>query len=308
MDPLDDIFSAMRVRSAIYARLECTGPWGLSLAGGQSARFGLVVKGSCQLVAEGLPEPVPLAAGDCYVLARGTPYVLCDNPRTPTVSCASAVRDYIDGVVHLGSAEGIAATVVCGWFTFDERSARPLMNLLPPLLHVRMEQTRAHALQGTLQLLAMETATPGLGSQLVVSRLADILFIQAIRAYVEAGADAKAGWLSALGDPRIGPALHAIHADVAHGWTVESLASLAALSRSAFALRFKEKVGEAPLAYLTRWRMFKAGHLLRQRDQSLASVAGAVGYESEPAFSKAFKRNTGVTPGSYRRQQACADA
>ncbi|RJG07800.1 AraC family transcriptional regulator [Noviherbaspirillum cavernae] len=303
MDPLDDVFAAMRVQSAVYARLEATAPWGLSLAGGQSARFGLVVRGGCLLSVEGVVQPIALTAGDCYVLARGTPYVLRDKAGTPTVSCTSVVRDRIGGVVDLGGG-GTPATVICGWFTFDELSAQPLVELLPTVLHVRMDQARVHALQATLQLLAMETEQPGLGSSLVISRLADIVFVQAIRAHVAASGDAAPGWLAALSDRKIGPALRAMHRDIAKSWTVESLASIATLSRSAFAMRFKERVGESPLEYLTRWRMFKASCMLRQSNRSLGEIADVIGYESESAFNKAFKRAMGLAPGAYRRGDA----
>lgn len=300
MDPLDDVFEAMRVRSALYARLEARAPWGLSLAGGESARFGLVVRGSCLLEVKGQAQAVPLAAGDCYVLAHGTPYVLRDKPRTPTVSCASVVRDRVGGVVELGGG-GTPATVLCGWFHFDQAAARPLLDLLPVLLHVRMDQARVQALQGTLQLLAMETGEPGLGSSLVVSRLADIVFVQAVRAHVASAPPGQAGWLGALADERIGGALRAMHKDLARPWTVDALAGTAMLSRSAFALRFRQQVGQSPLEYLTRWRMFKAAGLLRQPGRGLAEVAGAVGYESDAAFSKAFKRETGLAPGAWRQ-------
>jgi AraC-like DNA-binding protein len=302
MDPLDDVFAAMRVRSALYARLEARAPWGLSLAGGDAARFGMVVRGSCLLEVHGQRGSVPLAAGDCYVLAHGTPYVLRDHARTPTVSCASVVRDRIGGVVELGGS-GTPATVLCGWFNFDQNAARPLLDLLPVLLHVRMDQARAQALQGTLQLLAMETGEPGLGSGLVVSRLADILFVQAVRAHAAAAGESEAGWLGALADARIGPTLRAMHKNIGHPWTVDTLAEAARLSRSAFALRFRQRVGQAPLEYLTRWRMLKAGHLLQQGGAGLGEVADAVGYESEAAFSKAFKRETGVAPGAWRSLQ-----
>jgi hypothetical protein len=149
-----------------------------------------------------MDQPVALAAGDCYVLAHGTPYVLRDHPNTPTVSCASVIRDRIGGVVELGGT-GTAASVICGWFHFDQRAARPLLDLLPVLLHVKMEQARALALQGTLQLLAMETGEPGLGSGLLVSRLADIVFVQAVRAHVAASSDSQTGWLAALAGARL---------------------------------------------------------------------------------------------------------
>lgn len=132
--------------------------------------------------------------------------------------------------------------------------------------------------------------------------LADIIFVQAVRAHIETlDAEAETGWLAALSDRRIGAALQRLHQNVASNWTVDALAAAAGMSRSAFALRFKAKVGQTPLDYLTRWRMFRAGHLLRHTDTPLVEVAGSVGYESEAAFNKAFKRSTGAAPGAYRR-------
>jgi AraC-like DNA-binding protein len=300
MDPLADVFSAMRVQNALYARIEATGAWGLSLAGGESARFGLVVQGRCLLELQAPGQAMQLEQGDCFVLAHGSPYVLRDHALTPTVSCGAVVRDRIGGVVQLGEAGGARATVLCGWFQFDPAAARPLVQLLPRLVHVRMDASRTQALQGTLQLLAMETCQPGLGSALVVSRLADILFVQAVREHLACSGQDEAGWLGALADARLGAALRAMHGDMARPWTVDTLASAAMLSRSAFAMRFRERVGQAPLEYLTRWRMVKAGHLLRKDGLSLGQVAAQVGYASEAAFSKAFKREMGAAPGAWR--------
>jgi AraC-like DNA-binding protein len=299
MDPLADVFAAMRVRDALFARIEGRAPWGLSLAGGQAARFGLVVRGRCRLEMEG--HVAEVREGDCFVLAHGSPYVLRDAPLTPTVSCWSVVRDRVGGVVELGGS-GEPATLLCGWFQFDPAAAQPLTDLLPPLIHVRMDAPRSKALEGTLQLLAMETLQPGLGSGLVVSRLADILFVQAVRAHVTASGQDEAGWLGALADARLGAALRAMHQDMARPWTVDALASAARLSRSAFASRFRRRVGQSPLEYLTRWRMVKAAQLLRQQRLSLGQVAAEVGYESEAAFSKAFKRQTGQPPGAWRQE------
>jgi len=303
MDPLDDVFAAMRVRSALYARLELTAPWGLSFAAGRMARFGLVVRGSCLLRIDGAQQPVALAAGDCYVMVRGSHYVLSDAPGSATVPCSESVRDHIGGVVTLGGG-GMPASVITGWFEFDALGAKPLVELIPPLLLARMDEDRSQLLQATLQLLAMETGTPGLGSGIVISRLADVLFVHAIRSHAQSTAGADASWLTALADPRIGSALRGMHRDLARPWTVEALAEAAGLSRSAFALRFKQRVGEAPLEYLTRWRMFRAGCLLRQGDAPMAQIAAQVGYDSEPAFNKAFKRVNGQPPGAWRRAPA----
>lgn len=303
MDPLDEVFSAMRVENALYARLEATAPWGLSTQRGQTSRFGLVLRGGCWLTLDDEPDPTPIAlsAGDCFVIPRGRPYSLRDDMKSATVNCVDIVRSNVGGVVPLGGG-GASTTVVSGWFVFDNDGARPLLELLPPLLHIRMDQDRTHLLQSTLQLLAMETTQRGLGSGLVVSRLADIIFVQTVRAYIDTlDPDSDTGWLAALSDRRIGRALQLLHKDIAADWTVEGLATAVGMSRSAFALRFKEKVGQSPLDYVTRWRMFRAGHLLRSTDKTLAEIASSVGYESEAAFNKAFKRSVGAAPGAYRR-------
>lgn len=308
MDPLDDVFAALRVNHAVHARIEADGPWGISFACGETARFGLVLDGQMWLKAEGVEPPRLLQAGDCYVLVQGRHYVLSDQPGRPTRSCLEVVKSKIGGVVEIGSG-GERATVITGWFTFDEPGARPLMELMPALLIAHLDEERTRALAAMLGLLEMETASAGLGSAGVVSRLADILLMQAIRAHIRMHGeeDAAGGWLGALAERRIGSALRAMHHEPARDWTVEQLANKAGMSRSAFAARFKRKVGESPLAYLARWRLFRAATLLRQGDRTQGEIAALIGYESEAAFSKAFKRAMGVAPGAWRRGEGGVD-
>lgn len=311
-DPLDEVFAAMRVDSALYARLEAKAPWGLSTRRvDTTTRFGLVLRGGCWLRLDDAgagTQPVALVAGDCFVIPRGDAYTLCDDFASPRVNCVDLVRANLGGVVALGG-DGAQSSVISGWFSFDPYGARALLDLLPPLLHIRMDEQRTQLLQASLRLLAMETAQRRLGAGLIVSRLADIVFVQAVRAHIDTlDPDADGGWLAALADRRLGAALNLLHGDVAANWTVETLAAAAGMSRSAFALRFKDKLGIAPLDYLTRWRMFRAGHLLRHTDRALASIAASVGYESEAAFNKAFKRVTGSAPGAFRRSARPAPA
>ena len=302
MDPLDDVFAAMRVRTAVHARLEATAPWGIRFAPGETARFGLVVAGEAWLTCAPAP-PVRLVAGDCYVVVRGAGYTLQDAPASPTRDCFEVIGDRAGGTIPIGGS-GAPATVITGWFTFDELGARPLMRLMPQVIRAHMDDDRRHILQAALQLLALETEDPALGSGVMVSRLADILFIQAIRTHAACAGPAETGWLAALGDARLAPAFAALHGACDRPWTVEALGAEAGMSRSAFAAHFKARVGEAPLEYLTRWRMFRAGAQLRQTDRALAQVAASVGYESEAAFGKAFKRATGLAPGAFRRAQS----
>lgn len=299
MDAIDDVFGAMRTHTALYCRIEGSAPWGVAFVRGRAARFGLVVRGGCWLTVEG-GDPIALTAGDCYVIAHGAQYALQDKPDSPTRFCYDALREHSHHVKRLGGG-GDPATVVTGWFMFDRIGAKPLFDLMPELILTRMDDERARMIQTTLQLFATETGRRELGTDIVVSRLADILFIQAIRAYAQSAGEEATGWLGALGDTRLSGVFSAIHGKVNNPWTVEALADVAGMSRSAFAARFRAKVGLAPLDYVTRWRMFRAGAMLRQDQGSIAEIAHRVGYENESAFSKAFKRVTGVTPGIYRR-------
>jgi AraC-like DNA-binding protein len=301
MDPLDDAFLAMRVRESLYARLDASAPWAVRFREGKAARFGLVIAGSCWLTTEAPAKSIPLAPGDCYVILDGSTYTLGDDPRSTPQNCFDVVPKLVDGAVAIGGG-GAAATVVTGWFVYDELGARPLTALLPRVLLTRVDGYRTELLKATLDLLAKETERPGIGSGVVVSGLADILFVQAIRSHLNSSSEDEVGWLAALADKRIGAAMRALHGKPAEPWTVEKLATLSNMSRSAFAARFKAKLGEAPLEYLTRWRMFRAGVLLRHTERSLAEIAHEVGYESDAALSKAFHRIVGMAPGAFRKQ------
>jgi AraC-like DNA-binding protein len=301
MDPLDDAFSAMRVRESLYARLDASAPWAVRFREGKAARFGLVIAGSCWLTTEAPAKSIPLAPGDCYVILDGSTYTLGDDPRSTPQNCFDVVPKLVDGAVAIGGG-GAAATVVTGWFVYDELGARPLTALLPRVLLTRVDGYRTELLKATLDLLAKETERPGIGSGVVVSGLADILFVQAIRSHLNSSSEDEVGWLAALAGKRIGAAMRALHGKPAEPWTVEKLATLSNMSRSAFAARFKAKLGEAPLEYLTRWRMFRAGVLLRHTERSLAEIAHEVGYESDAALSKAFHRIVGMAPGAFRKQ------
>jgi AraC-like DNA-binding protein len=303
MDPLDDAFSAMRVRESLYARLDASAPWAVRFREGKAARFGLVIAGSCWLTTDAPAKSIPLAPGDCYVILDGSTYTLGDHPRSTPQNCFDVVPKLVDGAVSIGGG-GAAATVVTGWFVYDELGARPLTALLPRVLLTRVDGYRTDILKATLELLAKETERPGIGSGVVVSGLADILFVQAIRSHLNNASEDEVGWLAALSDRRIGAAMRALHGKPADPWTVEKLATLSNMSRSAFAARFKARLGEAPLEYLTRWRMFRAGVLLRHTERSLAEIAHDVGYESDAALSKAFHRIVGMAPGAFRKQGA----
>lgn len=301
MDPLSDAFTARRVERANYTRVEATAPWGISFGVYPHSKFGMVLRGACWLTVDGAAGRTELREGDCYFLPRGNAFTLRDSIDTPTRQFADILAENQGNVVRCGGGDA-PTTIIGGRFVFDGPVDNTVTDLLPALIHIKAEQSNTFGLQTTLQFLASETAAPSIGSQLVVNRLADILFVQAIRAHLSSDGLAKTGWLGALSDQHIGAALRLMHEQTARPWTLEALAATVGMSRSAFATQFKTLVGETPIDYLTRWRMYKASRLLRESDMKLLQVASAVGYDSDGAFNKAFKRVLGVTPGEYRRK------
>jgi AraC-like DNA-binding protein len=197
---------------------------------------------------------------------------------------------------------GAPGTLVCGVVRFDHHTAPDLLRALPPLVHVRtLTSPHAEWMQTTLQLMAVEARKLMPGGETIVTRLADILVVQAIRAWLASDSAAHGGWLGALKDRQIGRAIALIHRDPARPWTVDSLAAEAAMSRSAFAARFTGLVGETPLRYVTRVRMRLARSLLGEQGATIEELAGRVRYQSEAAFCRTFKRLQGVSPGAVRR-------
>jgi AraC-like DNA-binding protein len=306
MDPLEDVFRSMRVESALYGRLEATAPWAVRFDGDQRIKFGMVARGACWLSVAGEHQPLALRGGDCFVLTDGRSFSVADDPATPPRPCTEVLSDGGPGRLLAFGGGGAAATLIAGWFAFDGHGGRPLFAQLPPVIQVRMDEERARALQATLDLLALETQGDELGAGIVTKRLADIIFIQTIRTYVRTTGWQKTGWLAAMTEPRLGAALRAIHHQLDRAWTVDELASISGMSRSAFAAAFRERVGESPHSYLTRWRMYKAGCLIRNGRLSLAQVAKAVGYQTDSAFNRIFRRHHGVTPALYRRSIAAS--
>jgi len=299
MDPLQPILRAMRLECTVTARLEAAAPWGVRFCN-TWPRFGFVVRGACWIEIDGVPGAQPLSAGDGFVLTRGRAFVLRDAPRSKVLRCEDLVRGREGETVTVGGA-GARTAVVSGTLGFDPAASRPLLEVLPELLHLRADEDEGGILRTTLELLSAETSGDRLGRAQVCARLGEILFIQAVRRFAARREPGGICWLSALADPQVGAALRAMHADLARPWTVEELARAAGASRSAFALRFHQLVGETPLAHLARWRMHAASCQLRSGGLALGEIAERVGYESEAAFSRAFKRIVGQAPGAVRR-------
>jgi len=303
LDVLTDVLNSMRLNSTLYCRSELSAPWGLAFGKTRAATFHVVDRGGGWLRLDGAEAPIALGGGDLIVLPRGCGHYIGSAPDAPVLAAIQLDEQIpIECEVRRYSIDESHTTLLCGLFDFAHDNGHPLLTLLPELLHIRGEDGRAVPwLEATLRFLASEAGSNRPGAETIVRRLADVLFIQSVRAWVEQASVGSRGWLGALRDPQIAAALSAMHRAPAEPWTVEWLASEVAMSRSGFAARFTALVGEAPLQYLTRWRMRTAAQLLQSGTLSMADIAGHVGYESEIAFSKAFKRTIGTSPGAYRR-------
>jgi AraC-like DNA-binding protein len=293
VDVLSDVLRTARPQSAVMGRLDLRAPWALRMRARPFSVFHVVLDGTCVLTSDGA-APRTARKGDVMLLPRGGGHELRDTVDSPAE--AAEVDGRSAPVVRSG--DGPPAVVVCGLFRFEDRHSNLLLGSLPELVHVHdLGDGAGPWLAQTLALIDHETRTLGPGADAALSGLCDTLFTYVLRSHLQ---DARDGWLGALRDAHVGEALRLIHESPGHPWTVPELATRVAMSRSAFAQRFTELVGTSPLAYVVAWRMQKAAGLLRATRQTLGEIAGAVGYESEPAFSKAFKREQGVTPGAYR--------
>lgn len=299
MDVLSDWLRTMGTAGVLLARTRLGSPWGFRMEASEEVSFHIVVEGGCWLRCKGR-EPLELLQGDLVLLPQGMAHELVHEPRG-----RAEPLDALITRLRRSPPQGKTSLVMCGAYRSDAGMAQPLLRALPPVAHFSAARIRAHAqLAATVGLLIDEAERPGPGSDVLVQHLFDALFLYLVRAWADDGAETRPGWLSALKDEALSRALARMHERPAAPWTVESLAREAGMSRAAFARRFTQEVGEPPLAYLTHWRMGLASRLLRESDASLAEVAGRVGYDSEFAFSRAFKRNRGLAPIAFRRAGA----
>ncbi len=308
MDALSSSLSMLEVHGTVFCRAQLGRPWAVHTKGSQAAIFHVIVRGAGWIEVEGEPEPLPFRAGDLLVLPHGHPHTLSDPPGTPSVHIRTLPHQPgVDGlpcVCHGG--EGADTSILCGSFHLGIEARAALLPFLPPLILASGSAGSTAAwLDATLRLLADEIDSDRPGAAIVVERLSDVLFIQALRAWVSQQRAAGGSWLAALVDPQLSRALAALHEQPGRPWTAARLARTAGMSRSAFYQRFEAVVGEAPAAYVTRWRMLVARRGLRRGD-SIYDVAERVGYASEAAFSRAFKRAVGSSPSVWRRVAAQA--
>jgi AraC-like DNA-binding protein/mannose-6-phosphate isomerase-like protein (cupin superfamily) len=307
VDVLGQVLEAVDLGGALSARTELRSPWAMHFGDAHKrAAFHVVAKGTCWVTLDVDGVPLAVGPGDVVLLPRSAPHTMGDEPGRPALEFADLAQGVEPGQrVETPTGDGAPTTLLCGSYVFAGDGVNPLLRGLPALLHVPADRTAGTALANAVGLLTAEANRGDAGSAVVVDRLVDLLFVYALRAWLDLQGDAGTPtWFGALHDPVVGPALQSIHTDPAHDWSVAELAGRSGLSRAPFARRFREAVGEAPLTYVTRWRMTVAADLLASGDR-IAAVAHQVGYDNEFAFAKAFKRVRGIAPGQHRRAANC---
>ncbi|SES72280.1 AraC family transcriptional regulator [Nonomuraea wenchangensis] len=300
-DPLEEVLTLVGTTSRLSVGLAAGGEWALAFDPPEGVKFNAIRRGRCLLTVEGVPEPIELAEGDCFLLVQPRAFTLAGGADVRPVPAAPIFAAATDGVARVGDGEDVL--LLGGRFDFGERARELLLDALPPVIHVPGHTAEAATVRWALEQIAAELRARPPASALVTEHLALVMLIHLLRLHlVTAGPGGTSGWPAGLTDPVVAPALRAMHADPARPWTVSQLAGVAAVSRSTLAARFKQVVGRGPLEYLTGWRLELAAARLRRGDETLEAIAREVGYGSVSALSNAFKRRIGVSPRDYRRR------
>jgi AraC-like DNA-binding protein len=317
MDALSETLRVVRLVGAIFINAKFTAPWCYDSPSADSAApllepgadrvviFHLITEGECY-VELGNEPPVLLTAGDVVVFPQGHAHRMSSQPGHPPARGAR-----LDQVLSrrprqlIYGGGGRATRLVCGYLACDARLAEMLLAGLPSLLRVNVRESNAGVwLESSVRYALAEARSPRPGGAGVLAKLAEVLFIEVLRLYMNEQSVGRTGWLAGLGDRIVGAVLNALHARPAHAWTLEELASEARTSRSVLAERFQHLVGSSPMQYLTQWRMLLASNLLCRSNAPLARIAEDVGYQTDTAFSRAFRREFGSPPAAWRRTQS----
>lgn len=302
MDVLTDVLNALELKGWLSSRVEVAPPWRIHFAASRDCIFHILNFGGGYLCLEGEPTPLRVENGDVIVFPYGHAHAICDELTSPVTKVShldyDTRREY---QISSFEGEGTKTILLCGAFHFEHRGDYPLLQCLPKIIYIPGEQGRmAHGFTDIVKLIARESTSLQPGAETMLKRLTEMLFIQVVRVWIEQQAGTSGGWLAALRDQTISTALGLIHQFPERRWKVEELADAVALSRSAFSSRFTQLVGEPPLKYLTRWRMHRATRLLKN-DVTMEKIALQLGYDSEVAFRKAFRREVGMPPARYRK-------
>jgi AraC-like DNA-binding protein len=299
MDPLSDVLSLLKPRSHASGGFDAGGQWSIQFPRKEGIKCYAVVSGECWMSVEGVPDAVRLKTGDCFVLPGGRPFRLASDLTVAPIDAHTIFPITRDGGIAVCNGGGDFFSVG-SYFALSGHHAGILLEMLPPIMHLRQRSDQA-ALRWSVERMMHELRERQPGSVLVVQHLAQMMLVQALRLHLAEGLSGGVGWLFALADTQMGAAITAMHDDPAHHWTLQTLAERAAMSRSTFAQKFKETVGASPMDYLTRWRMLLAGDRLTNSSDTISAIAQSLGYESESAFSTAFKRVMGCSPRQYGR-------
>jgi AraC-like DNA-binding protein len=300
MDVLADVLEVTQMANTVLCHAEFTAPWGITVDPSAEAAVHVIERGSCFLRMEGR-QPSRLSEGEIVLVAPGSGHSISDTPDRALLPMGDMLAEMARRTA-VGETEGVESTsILCAKYRFGLPGDHPLISRLPHLIHLKAREVmRSGQLQLLIQLLRIEAQARGSGSELVVPRLVDSLLVFILRTWLETEADLSASWFAALKDTGIGRALALIHREPHTDWTVQSLAERIGQTRATFARRFAALVGETPMAYLARWRICLAAKLIRDGAANVEQAAYSAGYDSAPAFSRAFKRQYGMPPTEFR--------
>jgi AraC-like DNA-binding protein len=300
MDPLSSVLSLLKLRSYTSGGFDIGGEFSIEFKHYDGIKCYAIVAGECWLEVEGQREPMRVVAGDCFMLFSGTKFRLATDLSLPSVDALTLFRPPLNGAIATINGGGTSFGLG-GHFALSGDTSI-LLQGMPPVIHLSGQQERA-AMRWSLEKMIEELRNPQPGGSLVVEHLAQMMLVQALRLHLAEGPRAGTGWFFALADQQISAAIAAIHSEPARRWTLPHLAERANMSRSAFAFRFKEIVGASPMDYLARWRMLLAADRLANSGDTISAISFSLGYESESAFSTAFKRVMGLSPRLYGQQR-----
>jgi AraC-like DNA-binding protein len=301
MDPLSDVLSLLKPRSYSAGGFDVGGALSIQFGRHDGIKCYAVISGQGWLVVEGMDEAVSLKAGDCLLLPSGRPFKIATDLNATPMDAHAFIAQLRNGNGSFCMINGGGDCFIAGGhFAFAGSHASILLGVLPPIVHLRKESDKA-AMRWSLERMREELRDPQPGGILVAQQLAYMMLVQALRLHLAEGLRGGVGWLFALADPQMSAAITAMHDDPGYGWTLQKLAERVGMSRSTFALKFKQTVGESPMEYLSRWRMLLAGDKVANSSVSISVIARSLGYESESAFSTAFKRVMGCSPRQYGR-------
>ncbi|WP_254059454.1 AraC family transcriptional regulator [Granulicella sp. L46] len=304
MDPLSEVLALMKPQLYVAGGFAVIGDIAVHFPKHAGIKCYAMLAGQCWLVVDTVPEPVLLHAGDCFLLPRGLPFRLATDLSLEPIHYTEAFARL--GTISETPGDHLDAPYIAGGhFALTGGPAEMILQSLPPIVHIRRESDKA-AMRWSLERMREELRSAQPGSSLIAQQLAYMMLVQALRLHLADAATASPGWLFALSDKHMSLAITSIHNDPGHPWTLQSLAERVGMSRSVFALRFREIVGATPMEYLTRWRMLLGADRLKNTTDCLSVIATSLGYESESAFGKAFRRVMGCAPRQYARSTAAS--